>query len=90
VQPRGTSVRSDGPKVRCAPAPGLGIKSIAVRAVVSSLLALALAGVALSPAYAASTCPGGSFVGRTLAESLTPEQLDALVGYLSGEGGGSE
>ncbi len=27
---------------------------------------------------------------KDFAESLTPEQLDALVGYLSGEGGGSE
>ncbi len=27
---------------------------------------------------------------KDYAESLTPEQLDALVGYLSGEGGGSE
>ena len=27
---------------------------------------------------------------KDFAESLTPEQLDALVGYLSGEGGGGK
>ena len=78
VQPRPMGVRPDGPKVRCAAAWGLGIKTIAVRAV-PSCLTLTLAGVVLSllprAAHGASTCPGGDFIGRAFAESVDPTVL---------------